>query len=144
MLHRMSEAPLDRAEFERWRVEADRALESARRETAAGTHNWSCFLAEQSAQFALKGLLHGIGVAPWGHDMVSLGGWVADAGIAVPNQIGDAVTRLGRHYIATRYPDAHASGTASKHYSASDAEQAIADADAILAFVDSSWRMLDG
>ncbi|MGH2736718.1 MAG: HEPN domain-containing protein [Actinomycetota bacterium] len=37
---------------------------------AAALHNWACFAAEQAAQLALKGLLHGLGLGPWGHDLV--------------------------------------------------------------------------
>ncbi|MGH2957433.1 MAG: HEPN domain-containing protein [Solirubrobacterales bacterium] len=38
-----------------------RALESARLQAREGFHDWSCFLAEQAAQLAVKGPLHGIG-----------------------------------------------------------------------------------
>lgn len=69
----MSSPPLDEEEYRRWREEAQRALDSARRESAAGAHNWSCFLAEQSAQLAVKALLHGLGRGPWGHDLMRLG-----------------------------------------------------------------------
>jgi len=41
--------PLDEPEFSRWREEAGRALGAATRQAAAENHNWSCFLAEDSA-----------------------------------------------------------------------------------------------
>jgi HEPN domain-containing protein len=55
----------------------------------------------------------------------------------------DAARRLGRHYIAARYPDAHAAGPAGDHYGASDAGDAIADVEGILAFVDQAWQTLE-
>jgi len=71
---------------------------------------------------------------------VALGGLITAAGIDVPSAEGDAMRRLGRHYIPARYPDAHASGPAAAHYGAADAVEAIRDAEQILAFVDASWR----
>src|SRR5205823_12556783 len=105
-----AKVPLDQTEFGRWRGEADRALAGARAQADIGLHNWACFGAEQAAQLALKGLLHGIGQAPWGHDLVELGQAASGAGLPLPESIGGALRRLGRHYIPARYPDAHAAG----------------------------------
>jgi HEPN domain-containing protein len=136
--------PLDEEEFRRWRSEADRALASAEREAAAGAHNWACFLAEQAAQLGLKGLLHGLGVGPWGHDLPRLGARVAEAGLEVPAEVQRVLARLGRHDIPPRSPDAHASGPPSEHYTEADSRQAAGDARAVLAFVDGAWEGLRG
>lgn len=138
------EPPLDDEEFRRWRIEGDQALASAEREAAAGAHNWACFLAEQAAQLGMKALLHGLGLGPWGHDLPLLGTRAADAGIRVPDEIRDTLARLGRHYIPPRYPDAHAAGPPSQHYTEADSRQAVEDARAILAFVDGAWEELRG
>ena len=140
----MTDVPVDGPEFDRWLAEADLALESARREAGAGAHNWACFLAEQSAQLAVKGLLHGLALAPWGHDLDGLGRSVAEAGLAVPEEISHTLARLGRHYIPARYPDAHAAGPAADHYTGSDSAEALSDAEAILAFVRTAWATLHG
>jgi HEPN domain-containing protein len=139
-----ADAPLDEEEFHRWRDEADRALTGARLQADAGLHNWACFAAEQAAQLALKGLLHGIGLAPWGHDLVRLGEAIAGAGIDLPAEIGDILRRLSRHYIPARYPDAHPSGPPGMHYGARDAEEAIVDVAGVLAFVDRVWGEVRG
>lgn len=136
------EAPLDRDEYQRWRSEAEHALDSARREGAAGGYNWSCFLAEQSGQLAMKALLHGLGRGPWGHDLIRLGDETVKAGLPVPDDVRDALARLSRHYIPARYPDAHPSGSAASRYRASDASAAIADAEHVLRFAEESWRSL--
>lgn len=140
----MTAPPLDDEEFRRWREEADRALESARRESAAGAHNWSCFLAEQSAQLAVKALLHGLGRGPWGHDLMRLGREASEAGVTVPSELDDAFARLSRHYIPARYPDAHPGGSAASRYRAADSAEAIADAERVLAFIDRTWKELRG
>ena len=134
--------PLDDEEYRRWRTEADRALAGARLEADAGLHNWACFAAEQGAQLAVKGLLHGLVRGPWGHDLVRLAELLDDAGVAVPADVGDACRRLGRHYIPARYPDAHASGPPGMHYGSRDAEEALRDAGLILALVDGRWAEL--
>lgn len=140
----MERVPPDRSEFERWRSEADRALAGARALHGVGLHNWVCFGAEQSAQLAVKGLLHGLGRAPWGHDLVHLGELIEEAGIELAPKLPDAMRRLGRHYIAARYPDAHASGPPGPHYGEADAIEALRDAEAIVAFVDVTWGSLGG
>ena len=140
----MADPIVDGEEYRRWREEADRALLGAQVQADAGLHNWACFGAEQAAQLAVKALLHGLGRGPWGHDLVRLVELIEEAGVVVAPQLHDVTRRLGRHYIPARYPDAHAAGAPGGHYGASDAEQAIADAEAVLRFVDEAWRSVRG
>lgn len=109
----MAEVEVDEEEYARWRAEADRALESARVQAKAALHNWSCFAAEQSAQLAVKALLHGLGRGPWGHDLPRLSEMVEQAGVQPGADVMGRMRRLGRHYIAARPPDAHAAGPAA-------------------------------
>jgi HEPN domain-containing protein len=131
---------LDAHEFGRWRGQADGALEMAR---GGSHHNWRCFLAEQAAQMAMKALLHGLGRGPWGHDLVELGKLLAEA-VAAPLEPGlaDALRRLSKLYIPTRYVDALPSGDPADKFTAADAEEAIADAELVLAEVDDVWRQV--
>jgi HEPN domain-containing protein len=138
----MTSAPRDEAEFERWRAEADRALEGARVQVEAGLHNWACFAAEQAAPLATEALLHGLGRGPWGHDLVRLGELALAAGAELPEDALDAMRRLGRHYIPARYPDAHPAGTAAAHYAGSDSADAIGDAETVLRAIDRVWDAL--
>lgn len=133
----------DRAEFDRWRDMALDAAATADQQIMREGHHWACFLAEQAGQFICKGLLHGLGLPAWGHDLVDLGARIrAEGGLDVDAQVTDALVRLSRHYIATRYPDAHPSGTPSAHYGRADAEQAVLDARRIISFVDEQWSRL--
>lgn len=134
-----SDPPLDQEEFRRWREDADAALASARLQTPGGPYNWACFAAEQAAQLAIKALLHGLGQAPWGHDLDRLRQLTEAAGVDLGDETAHRLRRLGRHYIPSRYADNHASGAASEHYDERDAVEAVADAEAILAFVDRAW-----
>jgi len=58
-------APLDAQEFNRWLEQAGSAQATADLARAGGRHDWACFLDEQAAQLAVKGLLHGIGEQAW-------------------------------------------------------------------------------
>jgi HEPN domain-containing protein len=137
----MSGPPVDRDEFGRWRAEADAALRAARLQADAGLHNWACFAAEQATQLAVKGLLHGLGRGPWGHDLVRLGEQIGETD-EVPVQVRDALRRLSRHYIPARYPDAHPSGPPGIHYGETDSAEALADATRVLDYVDGTWAEL--
>lgn len=75
---------VDGPEYARWRKDAGSALRSAELQADAKLHNWACFAAEQAAQLATKALLHGLGAAPWGHDLEELGRRLAEAGVPVP------------------------------------------------------------
>jgi HEPN domain-containing protein len=134
--------PLDEPEFTRWREEADRALGGAAREAKAENHNWSCFLAEQAAQLAVKALLHGLGRAPWGHDLEELTRAVGAAGIELSPEVEAAARLLARHYIPARYPDAHPASSPGSRYVPEDSAGALGAAEALLAFVDRTWGSL--
>jgi HEPN domain-containing protein len=134
--------PLDTEEYTRWRDEASQALRGARLQHDGELHNWACFLAEQSAQLAMKGLLHGLGRGPWGHDLVRLGELAAEV-VDVPEEAAAALRRLSRHYIPARYPDAHPSGPPGPHYGAADSQEAIDDAAGLLEFVDRTWASVN-
>ena len=134
---------LDAPEFARWQHAADDALLGAEAQRDAALAQWACFLAEQSAQLALKGLLHGVGEGAWGHDLVDLGDRVAAAlGAALPSDLVVSLRRLSRHYIPARYPDAHPSGAPGSHYGPEDAEEAITDAQRVLGSAREAWRQL--
>ena len=137
---------LDVDEFERWRNQATATRAAADATRAAGSWAWCCFLAEQAAQLAVKGLLRAIGQPSeaWGHDLVTL---VGRASAAVGESltttaVADAGARLARHYIPARYPDAHATGTPADHYRDADAVAALADLETIVAAVDAAWGAL--
>jgi HEPN domain-containing protein len=139
-----SPPPLDESEYRRWREEADQALAGARAQGEAGIHNWACFGAEQSAQLALKAILHGVGRAPWGHDLLRLDQMASEAGLETPPEVADALERLARHYIPARYPDAHAGGNRATRYGPRASAEAIGDSERVLAFVDEQWSTLRG
>ncbi|WP_165491755.1 HEPN domain-containing protein [Egibacter rhizosphaerae] len=138
---------LDDAEFHRWQRHAHRALDTARLAANGERYEWACFLAEQAAQLSVKGLLHGIGEEAWGHDLTVLEHRAAS--LLSPHwpdapDAADAAARLTRHYIPTRYPDAHPGAHVDAHYRRSDADAAIADAERLIDNAARAWAALGG
>jgi HEPN domain-containing protein len=130
---------IDRSEFGRWRDQAERTLETAHLAADGASYGWACFLCEQGAQLAVKGLLHSVGEDAWGHDLPELVDR-ASRSLQTGWAIADAADELSRHYIPARYPDAHPSGTPDDHYNATSSRLAFAYAGEILAAVDEAWR----
>jgi len=133
---------LDRAEFDRWRSQADRTVATARLAAGGDSHGWACFLCEQAAQLAVKGLLHAIGEPAWGHDLPQLAARAAQSLGPEHLAVADAAEELPRHYIPARYPDAHPSGTPEDHYNATSSRLAFEYVAAVLDAVDEAWRAL--
>lgn len=137
---------VDRTEYERWLAAATSSLRVMDLATDAGEQAAACFHAEQAAQLGIKGLLHGLGAGDrgYGHNVVGLGHSVEEAlDLVVPASLADALARLARHYIPTRYPDAVPGGLISDHYRRADAEQARADALTALSFVADAWAEVE-
>jgi HEPN domain-containing protein len=124
----------NRREYERWLQQAERTLQSAERDKQSGDYNWSCFKAQQAAEFAVKGLLYGIGVSAVGHSLLKFMGDLKERGTKVDEVEGPART-LDRHYIPTRYANAHVEGAPFEFYDLSTAEEALRCANEIIEFV---------
>ncbi len=132
---------LDAAEFRRWRDQAESALAAAR-VLAATQPAWACFCSEQAAQLAVKGLLHAAGLEAWGHDLVEL-----ESRLRAPlgdewSGASDPALRLARHYIPTRYPDAHPGGAPAARYEHADAMAAMSDVEALIGAIDAAWAQI--
>ncbi|MBI2169005.1 MAG: HEPN domain-containing protein [Actinobacteria bacterium] len=118
------------------RVTADRV-------NVEGSYHWACFLAEQTAQLAVRALLHGVGSGATGHDLPAFGRRLGEAlDTEISGTLDAALKRLSRHYIPPRYPDAHAADEPATHYGHDDTSEALRDADVIIDFVVSTWQEL--
>lgn len=116
-----------------WFRQAEADLRHARHALEDGDHEWSCFAAQQAAEKALKAVVQSLGGEPWGHSVTVLLGNLGER-LDVGLELVEAGKRLDKHYIPTRYPNGFDAGAPTDYYTAAEAENAIADASAILEF----------
>jgi HEPN domain-containing protein len=116
-----------------WLRQAQRDLTHARHALEDGDYEWSCFASQQAAEKAVKAVyehLHGEG---WGHVVSKLLKELPDQS-GVSQTLLETAMRLDKLYILPRYPNGFESGAPGDFYTRTEAEDAIADADAIIEF----------
>lgn len=116
-----------------WREQSLRDLAHARHALEDADYEWAAFAAQQAAEKALKALVMAHGGEPWGHLTTGLAEALPEA-VDAPAAVLDAARRLDKHYIPARYPNGFAAGFPGTLYTRGEAEQAIADAEAVSDF----------
>lgn len=119
-------------EAKRWLLQALRDLKAAGDSAKAENYEWASFQAQQSAEKAVKALLHGLGIGAWGHSLVELLGLLKDQGA---EEVMVYARELDRHYIPSRYPNSYESGYPAMYYDKETAERAINHCEAIIGWV---------
>jgi HEPN domain-containing protein len=113
-------------------------LEYARESMSLGHFNWVCFVAQQAAEKAAKARHLQEGTVVWGHSVREL--LEAFPAEGAPSQdIREAGRSLDRHYVPSRYPNAHPSGAPRQQYTEADARQAVADAEKVVKWCDQGF-----
>jgi len=125
-----------RGEAMRWWSEAEWDLETASILHEKKRFNAAVFYAHQAAEKACKALLFSVNEAPWGHSIrILLERYGEAENINVPDEIFEYARELDRHYIPSRYPNAHPAGTPHEAYDEKTSRRALEAAKAILEFV---------
>jgi HEPN domain-containing protein len=125
------------AEGRRWLLQAERDLDDAEFNLSGRRYNVACFLAQQSAEKALKAYLFSKGAEEvWGHSVAEL---CKDAQTFDPafSQLDPKASPLDKYYIPTRYPNALPGGIPSKAFDENDAKSAIRLTKEVIDFVKS-------
>ena len=123
----------NRYQAERWLKTAQEDLEAARLLFEGHKYAQCCFLAQQSAEKAVKALWYLLDAEPWGHSVqrlleefpqpeliADLESWVEQAAL------------LDKFYIPTRYPNGLPDLTPGQVYRSRDAEEGLTAAGALL------------
>ncbi len=131
---------LDEYEYLRWLSSAKRSLESARGDLDRGDYSWACFKAQQAAELAVKGLLHGIGSPAYGHSVSKL--LLHIEAEEIPDGVMQCAKALDKYYVPTRYPNAWAEGMPHEYYTELDATNAIKYAEEVISWIESIWERL--
>lgn len=117
----------------RWLAQAADDLEAARLLTAHDRHAQACFLAQQAAEKALKGLLYAAGAeVVLGHSVAQLCEYAAKVAPSVAGRC-QAWAMLDQYYIPTRYPDALPGAIPATAYTGEQARAAIELAGGVVA-----------
>lgn len=132
----------DQHEFARWMAQAEDTLASAHHDLKDGDYNWACFKAQQSGEYSVKALTYGLGEIAVGHSILSLLEALKKLGIEAKDELFSFARNLDKHYIPTRYPNAHPSKSPFQYYDQADASQAIDNANFIIQFAKEAWAEL--
>ncbi len=125
-----------RAEAERWFRQAERDWQAASNLCKSGDYNWSCFVAQQAAEKAVKAIhaAHGEDVERIHSIMILIQG---DRQIGVQpvtdlEHLVDRARDLDRMYIPTRYPNGVPFGIPAEFFGRQNAEDCLQWAQSIL------------
>ena len=116
-----------------WLRQAESDLRHARNARADGDHDWAAFASHQAAEKAIKAVFQKAHLDAWGHTLSLLLASLPED--RRPDQpLIDRAKELDKHYIPTRYPNGFERGAPVDFYTAKEADQAIANAEAVLEF----------
>lgn len=117
---------------EDWFDQAEHDLAHARHSLAAADFEWACFAAQQATEKAAKAAHQSHAADAWGHSVTDL--LLALGEDAPEEEILDLARELDKHYIPSRYPNAHPQGAPHAYYTRAEAARAIEYAETILRF----------
>ena len=109
-----------------WFRQAQEDMSAVRSNLEAGKFNWACFIAQQVAEKALKGLYEEKHEEepPHTHSLRMLVADAVPAGVEIPEEILRALAGLDRHYTISRYRS-NLMTVPGEEYSQADAEEAL-------------------
>lgn len=130
-----------RSEAERWLRQAENDLEFGRLALREGFFAQACFIAQQSAEKALKSLAYAAGErVVLGHSLVELSTRLRTHLPAVAGLL-ELAGILDQYYVATRYPNGLPGGTPFEAFSQRQAREAIEAAERFLALAADAGRI---
>jgi HEPN domain-containing protein len=116
-----------------WFRQAEADLRHARHARDDDDYEWSAFAAHQAAEKAIKAVFQRRHLDAWGHVLSVLLASLPE-GSQPPADLIDAAKELDKHYIPTRYPNGFERGAPTDFYTRREAEHAIGNAEAIIAW----------
>ncbi len=123
-------------EWKRWLKQAEKDLKAAKDILSSGHYEWACFLAQQSAEKALKALLYKLGykalITHGIRDLIQ----EAKKHYSSFGEFEEEAIFLDSVYLPSRYPNSlNSDKPPGEYYTLEDAEKCIEIAEKILAFV---------
>ena len=116
-----------------WMRQADADLRHARNSKTVSDYDWAAFASHQASEKAIKALFQKRHLEAWGHTLsILLANLPQDD--RPDESLIQCAKELDKHYIPTRYPNGFERGAPVDFYTEREAEQAIANAEAIVEF----------
>ena len=110
----------------RWLEEAEKDFETAEILYNNARYNAACFYSHQAAEKAVKAMLYSVNEAPWGHSIrILFERYVEKSKAARIEYLMECARELDRHYIPSRYPNSHPSGTAFEAYDSQNGGESL-------------------
>jgi HEPN domain-containing protein len=116
-----------------WINQAERDLKVAEELIKAKAFEWTCFVAQQAAEKAVKAVFQKLNAAAWGHSLFDLMR-ILSKRVKVPEEVLNCARSLDKYYVPTRYPNSFESGSPYEYFTRRDAEDAIVCGGRIIAF----------
>jgi HEPN domain-containing protein len=124
-----------KAEGLRWLEQAEADRKGAQLLFDGGSYHLACFIAQQTAEKALKAFLYARGEdLVIGHSVEALCRWAAELD-AEFRQLLEAVAPLDGYYVPTRYPNSLPDSIPARVYNRAAAEEALRLTDQVLQLV---------
>jgi HEPN domain-containing protein len=116
-----------------WFRQAESDLRHARHASDDGDYDWAAFASHQAAEKAIKALFQKLHLDAWGHVLSML---LTSLPLEARPDLAlvDRAKELDKHYIPTRYPNGFERGAPADFYTHKEAQDAIANAEAIVQF----------
>jgi HEPN domain-containing protein len=116
-----------------WFRQGEKDLEHARKSVLSSDFEWACFAAQQAAEKVVKALYQSVHIDSLGHSVSRMMRNLPDE-LRPPRDIIECAIDLDRHYIPSRYPNAHPEGAPLDYYTEKDARSAVEGAERIVEF----------
>ena len=126
-----------------WMAQAERDLDHARLSLEAEHFEWACFAAQQAAEKAVKALYEALGGEVRGHSVSGMLSQLPEKH-RTPGALVEKAAHLDLYYVPTRYPNAFHSGAPRAYFTRAQAEEALANARAIVEHCQSQIRQSRG
>ena len=116
-----------------WMNQAKRDSATAQGLLNQGSFEWSCFVAQQAAEKAVKAVVQKLNAVAWGHSVRELLNILAKR-IDLDKALLDCARALDKYCIPTRDPNSFDSGSPYEYFSKEDADDAIVCSGRIIGF----------
>ena len=118
---------------EDWMNQAERDLKVAEELMKDESFEWSCFIAQQATEKAVKAVFQKLNAVAWGHSIFDLMRALSMK-VVVNERLLDCARNLDKYYVPTRYPNSFESGSPYEYFTRRDAEDAIVCSRRIIEF----------